>query len=75
MKFSLGKWREYYIYAHKTARSSDLEEKLYRDIVLKECSMYLNECGLKMKHIPNPHLTPWPVRQKDILKDPVCQPI
>lgn len=73
MKFSLGKWREYYIYAHKAGRSSDLEERLYLDIILKECSEYLNACGFKMKAIPNPHLTSWNKRKKDILKEELCQ--
>lgn len=55
MKLDLEKWRNYYDTSHQLNRSKDVQERLYIDIILKECSSYLDECGLKMRFVHNPH--------------------
>lgn len=59
MKFDLEQWRDYYNTAHEMNKSEVVEERIYTDIVLKACSAYLDECGMKMNYIPNAHVTAW----------------
>ena len=52
MKFDIRVWKDYYNYTHELNSSKSDLDKEAQSYLFKQCSKYLDDCGLRMPYAP-----------------------